>query len=946
MKYEQLLILLPCHSLEDFPLYHEGDEAESLLAAWSALWHPALLHAAGAMPTWERADEPPEELANRLIVIPQVSESLVLAGWPARANKEGACVIRKKIRRGEMLAEALAELDGGAGDVDPDLAADFLALGSTYLQMELLTRQMRHYSNLDETHLGNEAVEAAHAAMSGDVEKARQGLQNCFDVLLEAREHSYPADAYLVDLTLVAESRAGASLREELTSEIPFNLLTSAELIEHIAEHEPETFEELKKALEEKRGDLVGGDYRERDLPMLPAESVLSGLLQGRAAYEKAIGQAPKIFGRRRYGLDSILPQLLSRLGYEGAAHFTLDDGHFPHGDQSRTLWEGNDNSSIDALTRVPYDATDSTTFLTFSEKMGESMDLDHVATVCFAHWPGEACDWYTDMRRMAAYAPVLGRFVTLSEYFEETDSPGQVLKFPADQYRAPYLKQAVRRRKANPLSSYRGHHHRRAKLDAAVDLAAVASLVQSQPPDEDLEHQHEVLAAEVERHTGPFDEPAADDLSQRLDKALQRSAEKLAAAIPRKDSGPTGGYFIFNPKSFARRVPVLLPKLSYLPAELPVRASQHVGDQTAVVVDLPAMGYVWIPKDGKGGEQKLKKPLAESETLRNEHFEIRIDPDTGGIRSLHDYVSRGNRMSQQIAFRLPGPKAKPGDVWKDPDLQAVYAKMTAESVEVTAGGPALGEITSRGTIVDPEGKELARFEQKTQVWRATRVISIDIKLESEHTPKSDPWTSYYAARIAWSDATVDCFRSTPGGTEPTSAKRLEAPYFVEARGEKQSLLLLTDGMPFHRSMGLRMLDCLLAVKGEESQAFRLGIGMDVDRPFQAGLGFVAPVPVAEDSGHAPAAGSSSWLFHLDRKNVVATRWSPLCEEGKVVGFSVRLMETEGRSGAVQLRCFKKPATARQVDLRGSMLVELPVADDAVTVELTPHEWAQVEVRW
>ena len=28
MKYRENIILLPCHSLEDFPLHHEGDDAQ------------------------------------------------------------------------------------------------------------------------------------------------------------------------------------------------------------------------------------------------------------------------------------------------------------------------------------------------------------------------------------------------------------------------------------------------------------------------------------------------------------------------------------------------------------------------------------------------------------------------------------------------------------------------------------------------------------------------------------------------------------------------------------------------------------------------------------------------------------------------------------------------------------------------------------------------------
>ena len=36
MQLEELIILLPCHSLEDFPLYLEADDADDLLATWSA----------------------------------------------------------------------------------------------------------------------------------------------------------------------------------------------------------------------------------------------------------------------------------------------------------------------------------------------------------------------------------------------------------------------------------------------------------------------------------------------------------------------------------------------------------------------------------------------------------------------------------------------------------------------------------------------------------------------------------------------------------------------------------------------------------------------------------------------------------------------------------------------------------------------------------------------
>src|SRR5690349_9175972 len=110
MPYAELAILLPCHSLEDFPVYQEGPDAEGLLAAWSALWHPALLASAQRLPTWYRADSPPDDVANRLFVIPSLSEPLLVAGWTSRANDEGACVVRKTRSRDEILTAALAQL--------------------------------------------------------------------------------------------------------------------------------------------------------------------------------------------------------------------------------------------------------------------------------------------------------------------------------------------------------------------------------------------------------------------------------------------------------------------------------------------------------------------------------------------------------------------------------------------------------------------------------------------------------------------------------------------------------------------------------------------------------------------------------------------------------------------------------------------------------------------
>ncbi len=170
MTYQQLIVLLPCHSLEDFPTHHEGDEAQGLLANWTALWHPALLASTDAIPSWHRAESPPEEVANALIVVPGVSQSELPAGFTQRAEKNGANVICGVLDRQQIVETALERMDDASRRVDPSLAADFLALGYCFLQVELLTRQMRYSSNLDEIHFQGQVVSAATALVRGDLD--------------------------------------------------------------------------------------------------------------------------------------------------------------------------------------------------------------------------------------------------------------------------------------------------------------------------------------------------------------------------------------------------------------------------------------------------------------------------------------------------------------------------------------------------------------------------------------------------------------------------------------------------------------------------------------------------------------------------------------------------------------------------------------------------------
>ena len=948
MKFQELLVLLPCHSLEDFPQHHTGNDADGLLANWTALWHPALIAAAGRAPTWARVDSPPADLKDRLLLVPAVSNDQLPTGFTQRAQTEGACLLRKMTDRREILTRAFELLDGVPAQIEADLAGDFLALGYCYLQVQLLTRQMRYASNLDEVHFHAQLVAGATAAAQGDAGLAREKLTSCFDLLAEERDHYYSVDAYLLDLTLVAEQTMGAALAQELAGGQASNLLLSAHVGELLAQTQPATRDVLVAGLRNGTAGVIGGEWTEQRLPLLSCESVLRDLQRGLAGWRSLCDHHVEIFGRRRAGLTPLLPQVLHRLGFKGALHLTLDDGRFPLGTQGKTRWEGADGATVDALARPPLDASKADTFLGLARKLGESMDSDHVATLVFAHWPGHASVWYDDLRRCARYGAALGKFVTAAAYFRDTYMPGHLDRFQADQYRAPYLKQAVIRSEADPLSTVQRYWQRHVTADCQATLTALTALVQGRPASPSASEFWQRLDDSSEQaDAAGLDEPLAVD--------LQGAVAAFAACVPRASDAPGPGYLLLNPFTFVRRMGIELPQLTSSPkVEAPIYAAAETASTKYVVVDVPPMGFAWVAGEAPARRKSRSEPVMAEDlrarenmvVLRNEFFEALINVTTGALSSVKDYKKRTNRVSQQLALRSSGPRRQAGEEWRDPDETAVYSVMAADNVEIAVATASYGEVRVRGRLLDQEGQELARFRETFSLWRGSRVLQLDVELETLREPGSDPWNTYYAARFAWSDEAADLYRGVNQIREAAKSKYLEAPLYLDIDAAEMHTTILTSGLPFHRRVGDRMLDTLLVTRGERARRFRLGIGVDVPFPHNEALAFLAPPTAHFHTAAPPKSGASSWLFHIDARHVVATHWEPLVEADQVVGFRVRLLETAGRATRARVSAFRPIRAARYTDFRGESRGECQLDEGRLQVELASGEWQQVEARW
>jgi len=452
---------------------------------------------------------------------------------------------------------------------------------------------------------------------------------------------------------------------------------------------------------------------------------------------------------------------------------------------------------------------------------------------------------------------------------------------------------------------------------------------------------------------------------AEQLLVALQpESAAELSALLMQGASGNQPGMLVVNSLSFPRNVIVDLSAAQVAPeVEGPVRAVQFDDTRKLAVVEVPGSGFVWLGEGTQtNGTSGKHVTLAEEYLLRNQLFEVYLNPTTGGIGKVKKYGRSPNQLSQQLTMRYPKERTVVRDAEGNESEKTFYASMRCREMNILSTGPALGEIETVGDIVDEQsGEVLSTYRQVYRIWLGRPVLDIDLTLDVSHQPEGDPWSSYYAMRFAWSSESAALTRSAHQGAHSFRGERIESPWYFEIADESTRTTIVTAGNAFHRKTGPRMLDSLLVTEGESCRNFRFQIALDQDYPMQAALDTLTPATLIATQTGPPRAGKLGWFFHVNVKNVQIQRILPIvkatCSENNdeaettaaslpAKGFALRMVETEGRHRNVKLRCFRTPSFARQRNFAGETVAELDIKDDAVQIEINDYEICDVELHF
>ncbi|MGC8642850.1 MAG: glycosyl hydrolase family 38, partial [Isosphaeraceae bacterium] len=602
----RLFSLIP-HDAKEPAAGLADDLAQACWSAVSALWHPSLLTRAAELPKVEPIETPTAPGAREVRVIPAGVLERLPSGYRTQAEDAGAVLIESSADRSCLIRQIQERLGAvGTPETSDDpgmigLADDFLALGTSWWMLRDLAIAMGHPDAINHQALTREILGGADAWQGCDPTTAANRLRAGFEVLTQARERFYPVDAYLVDLCLLDPAMPAGVLDGPLAAHVALTFLASAQAIEKQAALDPGGMERLRQAITAGWIDVSGGPYAEAEDLVLPFESILWQFRRGGEVYREHLDERTvETYARRRFGLYTQLPQIAKRFGFRFALHLGFDAGRFPIRAETKRLWESPDGTSLETLLRPPLAADRPAQGQMLPWRLAATMKNDHVATLPLVHWPAPVASWYVDLRRGATYSPVLARWVTLNDYFHLTDRPYETFRPDPDSYLSPYLAQAVSRRETCPISRLARHHRLRARFEAlqfARATALVISTAETGSPDtSSQDDSHTNIEEWIE--TGRHDEAAA-----ALDRLEVDWGERLARGILGVKTGsPTAarpGYLIINPLGVPRRVAVTLPDAALdLRPEGPLRAAQFIDAGVCAVVDTPAFGFAWVPRD------------------------------------------------------------------------------------------------------------------------------------------------------------------------------------------------------------------------------------------------------------------------------------------------------------------------------------------------------------
>src|SRR5262249_8758085 len=136
----------------------------------------------------------------------------------------------------------------------------------------------------------------------------------------------------------------------------------------------------------------------------------------------------------------SQIPLFLQSSGISKCLLISFDESLVPSHSSTVIAWPSADGKQVDAFTRVPQPADSPQTDFHLAHHLDQTIMQDPAATLALTHREWPAPGWYADWMEVSRLAPSLGRWATLSSYFNEVMTGDYASAAQPDEFSADYL--------------------------------------------------------------------------------------------------------------------------------------------------------------------------------------------------------------------------------------------------------------------------------------------------------------------------------------------------------------------------------------------------------------------------------------------------------------------------------------------------------------------------
>jgi alpha-mannosidase len=438
----------------------------------------------------------------------------------------------------------------------------------------------------------------------------------------------------------------------------------------------PETFEKVKRRVKEGRWEIVGGTWVEPDGNLPSGESFVRQFLLGKRYFKEKFGVDVKVaWFPDSFGYAWTLPQIMKKSGIEFFLTQKMlwnDTTVFPY---YFFRWMGPDGSSIFAHETVgSYDETvEEPRILEQMKLLNSRHQLDDLLLLFGKgdHGGGVTEDM---IQRASEFVqgnkPIKGMFSTSKQYLRIVTEKTRKSKIPQinDElyfqfHRGTYTTQAKvkeNNRKAECL------------LETAEKFSTIARKCGYAYPSKGLEDSweklllnqfHDVLPGSSIPEVYRDSEGCFKSIFKTVNSIISESLRAIAAKIDTTGEGKS--ILVFNPLSWLRSgvVEVSMDKVTdefeIYDERRRIVPSQRIENRKVIFAaeNVPPIGYKEYRARPRVLEKQRSTRLSSEETekeirLENEFFVVKVDKDTGLIKSTYDKKSRrevfqngGNRI-------------------------------------------------------------------------------------------------------------------------------------------------------------------------------------------------------------------------------------------------------------------------------------------------------------